>query len=43
MRRRCLIPSSAEIENLGQKFVKLKERDKGLVRLMIAKLAQATS
>ena len=32
-----------EIESLGRKFAKLKERDKGLVRLMIAKLAQATS
>jgi len=32
-----------EIEALGRKFTKLKERDKGLVRLMIAKLAQATS
>ena len=31
-----------EIESLGRKFAKLKERDKGLVRLMIAKLAQAT-
>jgi transcriptional regulator with XRE-family HTH domain len=32
-----------EIESLGRKFTKLKERDKGLVRLMIAKLAQAAS
>jgi len=32
-----------EIETLGRKFAKLKERDKGLVRLMIAKLAQAGS
>jgi transcriptional regulator with XRE-family HTH domain len=32
-----------EIESLGRKFTKLRERDKGLVRLMIAKLAQATS
>jgi hypothetical protein len=32
-----------EIESIGRKFAKLKERDKGLVRLMIAKLAQATS
>jgi hypothetical protein len=32
-----------EIESLGRKFAKLKERDKGLVRLMIAKLAQASS
>jgi transcriptional regulator with XRE-family HTH domain len=32
-----------EIESLGRKFAKLKERDKGIVRHMIAKLAQATS
>jgi hypothetical protein len=32
-----------EIEAIGRKFAKLKERDKGLVRLMIAKLAQTTS
>ena len=32
-----------EIEGLGRKFTKLKERDKGLVRLLVAKLAQATS
>jgi transcriptional regulator with XRE-family HTH domain len=32
-----------EIESLGRKFTKLKERDKLLVRHMIAKLAQATS
>ncbi len=32
-----------EIESIGRKFAKLKELDKGLVRLMIAKLAQATS
>ena len=32
-----------EIESLGRKFMKLKERDKGLVRLLVAKLAQATS
>jgi len=31
-----------EIESLGRKFAKLKERDKGLVRLLVAKLAQAT-
>jgi transcriptional regulator with XRE-family HTH domain len=31
-----------EIESLGRKFTKLKERDKLLVRHMIAKLAQAT-
>jgi transcriptional regulator with XRE-family HTH domain len=32
-----------EIESLGRKFTKLKERDKGLVRLLVAKLAHATS
>jgi transcriptional regulator with XRE-family HTH domain len=32
-----------EIESLGRKFVKLKERDKLLVRHMIAKLAQVAS
>jgi transcriptional regulator with XRE-family HTH domain len=32
-----------EIESLGRKFTKLKERDKGLVRHMIAKLARSTS
>jgi hypothetical protein len=32
-----------EIESLGRKFTKLKARDKGLVRLLVAKLAQATS
>jgi hypothetical protein len=41
--RRCLIPSSAEIESLGRHFTKLKARDKGLVRLLVAKLAQGTS
>ena len=28
-----------EIESLGRKFTKLKKRDKGLVRLLVAKLA----
>jgi len=32
-----------EVESLGRHFVKLKARDKGLVRLLVAKLAQATS
>ena len=32
-----------EIESLGRKFAKLKDRDKGLVRLLVAKLAHATS
>src|SRR5580704_13637828 len=30
-----------EIETLGLKFVKLKERDKALVRLLVAKLGQS--
>jgi transcriptional regulator with XRE-family HTH domain len=30
-----------EIESLGRKFTKLKERDKGLVRLLVAKLAHS--
>jgi transcriptional regulator with XRE-family HTH domain len=29
-----------EIESLGRQFTKLKARDKGLVRLLVAKLAQ---
>jgi hypothetical protein len=32
-----------EIKSLGRKFAKLKERDKGLVRVLVAKLAQAAS
>ena len=32
-----------EVESLGRKFAKLNERDKNLVRHMIAKLAQATT
>jgi transcriptional regulator with XRE-family HTH domain len=32
-----------EIESLGRQFTKLKARDKGLVRLLVAKLAHATS
>jgi transcriptional regulator with XRE-family HTH domain len=32
-----------EIERLGRKFTKLKERDKGIVRLLVAKLARATA
>src|SRR3984957_2220356 len=32
-----------EIESLGRRFAKLRERDKGLVRLLVAKLAKATS
>ena len=40
--KRLSLGERREIEALGRKFTKLKERDKGLVRLMIAKLAQAT-
>jgi hypothetical protein len=45
MRRLLLrvISELREIESLGRKFTKLKERDKGLVRLLVEKLAQATS
>jgi transcriptional regulator with XRE-family HTH domain len=32
-----------EVERLGRQFTRLKERDKGLVRLLVAKLARATS
>ncbi len=32
-----------EIESLGRNFTKLKERDKGLVRMLVAKLARAAS
>ena len=32
-----------EIESLGRKFAKPKERDKGLVRRLVAKLAQEAS
>jgi transcriptional regulator with XRE-family HTH domain len=32
-----------EIESLGRHFTKLKARDKGLVRQLVAKLARATS
>jgi transcriptional regulator with XRE-family HTH domain len=32
-----------EVESLGRHFTKLKARDKGLVRLLVAKLARATS
>jgi transcriptional regulator with XRE-family HTH domain len=32
-----------DVESIGRKFAKLRERDKGLVRLLITKLAQATS
>jgi transcriptional regulator with XRE-family HTH domain len=32
-----------EVESLGRNLMKLKQRDKGLVRLLVAKLAHATS
>jgi transcriptional regulator with XRE-family HTH domain len=41
--RKLSLGERREIESLGRKFSKLKERDKLLVRQMIAKLAQATS
>jgi hypothetical protein len=41
--RKLSLDERREIESLGRKFTKLKERGKGLVRLMIAKLAQAAS
>jgi transcriptional regulator with XRE-family HTH domain len=41
--KKLSLSEQREIESLGRKFTRLKERDKGLVRLMIAKLAQATS
>ena len=38
---RLSLHEQREIETLGRKFAKLKERDKGLVRFLVAKLAQA--
>ena len=35
------ITERREIESLGRKFTKLKERDKGLVRLLVAKLVHS--
>jgi hypothetical protein len=32
-----------EVETLGRKFTKLSERNKGLVRLMVSRLARAAS
>jgi transcriptional regulator with XRE-family HTH domain len=40
---RMSLREQREVESIGRKFTKLKERDKVLVRLMIAKLAQAAS
>lgn len=42
-REKLSLSERREIESLGRRFAKLKERDKGLVRLLVAKLAQATS
>jgi transcriptional regulator with XRE-family HTH domain len=41
--KKLSLSEQREIESLGRKFGKLKERDKGLVRMLVAKLAQATS
>ena len=41
--RKLSLGERREIESLGRKFAKLKERDKLLVRHMIAKLAQSRS
>jgi transcriptional regulator with XRE-family HTH domain len=41
--KKLSLSEQREIESLGRNFVKLKEREKGLVRLLVAKLAQATS
>ena len=41
--KKISLSEQREIESLGRKFGKLKERDKGLVRMLVAKLAQATS
>ena len=42
LHRNLSLHDQREIESLGRKFAKLKERDKGLVRMLVAKLAQAT-
>jgi len=41
--KKLSLSEQREIESLGRKFTKLKERDKGLVRLLVAKLARVTS
>jgi transcriptional regulator with XRE-family HTH domain len=41
--KKLSLSEQREIESLGRKFTKLKERDKGLVRLLVAKLAQDSS
>ena len=39
--KKLSLSEQREIESLGRKFGKLKKRDKGLVRMLVAKLAQA--
>ena len=39
--RNLSLSERREIESLGRQFTKLKARDKGLVRLLVAKLAQS--
>ena len=41
--KKLSLSEQREIESLGRKFTKLRARDKGLVRLLVAKLARATS
>ena len=41
--KKLSISDRREVESLGRKFAKLNERDKNLVRHMVAKLAQATT
>lgn len=42
-REKLSLGERCEIESLGRKFTKLKARDKGLVQLLVAKLAKTTS
>jgi hypothetical protein len=37
------VKARRELETLGRKFTKLSERNKGLVRLMVSRLARAAS
>jgi transcriptional regulator with XRE-family HTH domain len=41
--KKLSLSEQREIESLGRQFTKLKARDKGLVRMLIAKLAQSAS
>jgi transcriptional regulator with XRE-family HTH domain len=41
--KKLSLSEQREIESLGRQFTKLKARDKGLVRMLIAKLAQTAS